>query len=124
MGFQDDWILRQIEIITRYVAQLVFNKTHVEYELPVSDMMTETDLLHIELDRMIREGRIGEAEDLLFESIEFSDRYIELAVDFYSRLNSLTDDELQNAGFSRDEIYEGYIEILTELGVPVEQFLS
>ena len=57
-----------------------------------------------------------------FENIRMTDKYIELATDFYSRLNGMTDAELETADFSRDEVYDGYIDILTKLGVPVEQF--
>ncbi len=124
MGFQDDWILRQIEIIARYVANLVFHKNNVSYTFESSEMLTETDQLHLILDRFIKEGRIGEAEDLLFENMQMTDKYIELATDFYTRLNALTDDELKAGDFSRDEVYDGYIDVLTKLGVPVEQFIQ
>ena len=124
MGFQDDWILRQIDIISKFVAHLVFNKDEVRYQPETSEMMSETDLIHLRLERLIREGKFGEAEDVLFDNIVFSDKYIELAVDFYSRLNTLSDEELENGDFSRDEVYDGFTEILSLLGVPVEQFLQ
>ena len=124
MGFQDDWILRQIDIISRFVAHLVFNKDEVRYQPETSEMMSETDLIHLRLERLIREGKFGEAEDVLFDNIVFSDKYIELAMDFYGRLNTLSDEELENGDFSRDEVYDGFTEILSLLGVPVEQFLQ
>ena len=125
MGFQDDWIMRQIEVITRFVAQVVFNKNKITYETDTtSEMLSETDRIHLELDRLIREKKLCEAEDMLFENIEFSDRYVELAADFYTKLNMLSDDELAAGDFSRDEVYDGYIDILTQLGIPVEQFIA
>ncbi len=124
MGFQDDWILRQIDIISRFVAHLVFNRDEVTYQPESSEMLSETDLIHLRLDRLVREGKFGEAEDLLFDNMIFSDKYIELAVDFYGRLNSLSDKELEQGDFSRDEVLDGFVEILTRLGVPVEQFLQ
>lgn len=124
MGFQDDWILRQIEIIARYVANLVFHKNSVSYTFESSEMLSEMDQLHLILDRFIQEGRVGEAEDLLFENMQMTDKYIELATDFYTRLNRMTDTELEAADFSRDEVYDGYVDILTKLGVPVEQFIQ
>ncbi|MBQ3886369.1 MAG: DUF6483 family protein [Acutalibacteraceae bacterium] len=122
MGFQDDWVLRQIEIIARYVANLIFHKNRITYTFETTDMLSEMDQLHLVLDRLVQENRVGEAEDLLFENIRMTDKYIELATDFYSRLNGMTDAELETADFSRDEVYDGYIDILTKLGVPVEQF--
>ena len=71
---------------------------------------------------MIREGEYGKAEDLLFENLVYSDKYIELASDFYQRLNQLSDDQLDAGNFSREEIYDGYIEIMALLGVPIDVF--
>lgn len=124
MGFQDDWMLRQIEMITRHVAMMIFHKRAVRYELSSSEMLSETDELHLKLDGLIREGKLCEAEDLLFDNLMFTDRYIELAVDFYTRLNQLTDQELENGGFTRDEVYDGYVEILMLLGVPIDEFVA
>ncbi len=124
MGFQDDWIMRQVDIITRYVVKLVFGRNDTEYTVQASDMLSEEDLLHTELDKLLKEGKICEAEDILFENIRFTDRYLELAVDFYKKLNRMSDSELEENNFSRDEVLDGYIDILTRLGIPVEQFVE
>ncbi len=124
MGYQDDWMMRQISVLSHYVAKLVFGKSAVKYELGASDMLSETDQLHLVLDRLIREHKICEAEDMLFENLSLDDRYVELAMDFYQKLNGMTDSELEESNFSRDEVYDGYIEILTRLGIPVEQFVQ
>ena len=76
----------------------------------------------LELMKLIRQGEYCKAEDMLFDNLEYSDKYIELASDFYQRLNSLSDEQLELGGFSRDEIYDGYIEIMALLGVPVDVF--
>ncbi len=124
MGFQDDWILRQIDIVSRFVARLVFGKDEVSYEPSDSEVLSETDWIFYQLERLIQEKCLGEAEDLLFDNLQFSDRYTELALDFYTRLNRLSDRELEEGGFSREEVYDGFVDIMTRLGVPVEQFLS
>ncbi len=128
MGFQDDWMMRQIEMMTKFVANVVFGKkeSRVEYQIvgntEDSGTLTPIDLLHLELMTMIKEGRYGEAEDMLFENMQYSDKYIELSSDFYQRLNTLDDKQLEAGGFSRDEIYDGYIEIMSLLGVPIDVF--
>ena len=124
MGFQDEWIMRQIDMVARFVANLVFSKNEITYQPEDSEILSHTDSLHLKLLEMIREGRIGEAEDMLFDNIEFSDKYIELSTDFYRRLNSMTDSELDAGDFSREEIFDGYTEIMMLLGVPVEQFIT
>ena len=44
-------------------------------------------------------------------------RYLELAVDFYARLNDLTDAQLEAAGFGRDELEEGLRDMAGRFGV-------
>ena len=122
MGFQDDWVMRQIDIVARFVSSLVFKKEIVEYQPASSDMLSHSDEVYYIIMRLLQEGKIGEAEDALFDNIEFSDRYAELATDFYRRLNAMTDQELEAADFSRDEVFDGFIDILNQLGIPVEQF--
>lgn len=128
MGFQDDWMMRQIEMITRFVANVVFGKQESDFTYEViessegSDGLSHCDEVHLELCRLIREGRLNDAEDMLYDEMEYSDRYIQLASDFYRRLNRLTDEELEAGGFSRDEIYDGYIDMMALLGVPVDVF--
>ncbi len=128
MGFQDDWVMRQIEMMTRFVANVVFKKndTEVHYEIigniDDSTTLTPTDMLFLKLQELIREGRLCEAEDELFDNLEYSDKYIELATDFYKRLNAMSDERLSDGGFSREEVYDGYLEIMSLLGVPIDVF--
>ena len=118
----------QIEMMARFVANVVFGKKEgeVQYEIVGnvndSNSLTHEDMLYLELMKRIKEGDIGTAEDMLFENMVYSDKYIELATDFYQKLNSLTDEQLEAGNFSRDEVYEGYLEIMTLLGVPVDVF--
>lgn len=128
MGFQDDWVMRQIEMMTRFVANVVFKKTDTEVHYEIigniddSTTLTPTDMLFLKLQELIREGRLCEAEDELFDNLEYSDKYIELATDFYKRLNAMSDERLSDGGFSREEVYDGYLEIMSLLGVPIDVF--
>ena len=122
MGFQDDWIMRQITTLAHFVVKIVFNKDNIGYTNESSDMLSQTDQLHLQLHRLIKERKICQAEDLLYDNIQFTDKFVELATDFYTKLNELSDQELKDADFSRDEVFEGYVDILTKCGVPVEQF--
>ncbi len=128
MGFQDDWMMRQIEMMTRFIANVVFKKNEedINYEIigniEDTDSLTSTDKTYLQLCALVNDGEIGQAEDLLFDNMEYSDKYIELASDFYRRLNRMSDDELEAGGFSRDEVYDGYVEIMSLLGVPVDVF--
>ena len=97
--YQQDWILRQIEMLARMLAKLLFHKDTTEYpELDAEEYM-QTNLLHQDLLRLIRQGRLNEAENLLFE-------------------------QLEQGGFSREEIDEGLHDFMKmfyiELPEPLE----
>ena len=124
MGFQDDWVMRQVDMIARFVSQLIFKKQEVTYQITDMNNLTDIDETYLELNDLIEEKKLCEAEDKLFDNVQFSDRYVELSVDFYQKLNKMTDQQLEDADFGRDEVYDGFIEIMTLLGIPVEQYVQ
>ena len=114
----EDFLMRQIEIIARTLAKLIFNKETSEYVIADYQILTEVDTVYRQLLKLIDEGKINEAENLLFEKIdlEFEENpannyYLEIAIDFYSRLNNLSNKTLEDCGFDREEIDEGIREV-------------
>lgn len=106
--FEDDWFMRQVNDFARTLGLLVFHSKSTEYVPAQEGVLTETDLLYGRLNALVRDGKLNEAEDLLFENMEPSNtRYLELAVDFYSRLNAMSDEQLEACDFSREEVNEG-----------------
>ena len=70
------------------------------------------------IDEGVNAGDIGGAEDRLYQRAEPEDRrYLELAVDFYSRLNDLSDEQLEQGGFARDEVQDGLRNLAAQFGV-------
>jgi len=68
---------------------------------------------------MLNEKNINVAENLLFEILEKDNHdHLLIATDFYSRLDCMTDHELQQANFSREEIERGLNEIKVIFGLP------
>ena len=103
-----DWYMRQIEMMIQFIAKVIFRRDTMEYSIP--DLLNKTfyDLLHEQLLALIHEGKIDEAENLLFDRLEEGNlSCFHVAVDFYLRLNKLPDDELDSLGFSREEIDAG-----------------
>ena len=103
-----DWYMRQVEMMIRFIAKVVFHKETIEYSIP--DLLNKTvyDLLHEQLLELIKEGNIDRAENLLFDRLEEGNlSCFHVAVDFYLRLNQLSDDELDTLGFAREEIDSG-----------------
>ena len=68
--------------------------------------------------RLLEEGDLCGGEDLLFETAEEGGLgCLEAGVDFYARLNELSDAQLEEAGFGRDEIQEGLQDLSDHFGV-------
>lgn len=108
MFYEQDWVMKQIRLLVRFVARAVFKKDTAEYKELIEESLAGTDILHRELMIFLEEGRICEAENHLFENIDKTEKsHLALALDFYERLNLLSDEELEKADFSREEVKEG-----------------
>ena len=121
MSYHYDWITRQIEAISAMLRYIVSGeKTHlvqVEAEAPSHSGGNE---LYLQLSALLRQGKICDAEDLLFEALDDpSAQVLDAAVRFYDDLNRLTDVQLQEANFSRQEIMEGLQHTCEIFGIPV-----
>ena len=114
----EDWMMRQVDALARSIAYLVFQKDSADYVPGGTAEDAALDELHRRLLEKVNAGDIGGAEDLLFAESDPGDRrYLELAVDFYARLNDLTDAQLEAAGFGRDELEEGLRDMADRFGV-------
>ena len=114
----EDWMMRQVEALARSIAYLVFHKDTTLYVPTGAEKDAGADQLHRLLLEKLEAGDIGGAEDLLFQASEEGGlECLEVGVDFYARLNDLTDDQLKQAGFGRDEIQEGLQDLADQFGV-------
>ncbi|NLY45052.1 MAG: hypothetical protein GX053_03555 [Tissierella sp.] len=105
--------MRQINTMIQLLGRILFKKDNVKFNIQDESNSTEIQLLYENLLGLINEGKINEAEDLLFENISVDDLiYMKVALDFYDRLNRLDEDELENADFSRDEIRSGLEDVM------------
>lgn len=118
MIYEKDWFMRQIKVMVRSIAQLVFHRDIVEYAVEDEAHLTLADSLHRELMELLAKGKICEAEDGLFEQFQPGNAdHLRLALDFYQRVDLLTDGELEACNFSRDEIYDGLRDIMSLSGM-------
>jgi len=119
MEIEQDWFMRQIHQMAQLIAHVVFQKDIPNYEIVDEENQSQTDLLHSKIKSLVAYMKICEAEDLLFGALDTSDKdYLLLAVDFYQTLNMLSDEELEQANFSREEIRIGLQEILRRFSLP------
>lgn len=131
--YEQDYIMRLIKEAIKFIAKVFLNvkdnvkdKDELYYDLLFENENSQTDYLHNELLKLIQLGKINEAENLLYEKLDTSNkRHIGLALDFYNRLNDLNDDFLEKNNFSREEIAGGIKDIAKEFGMQGEfLFLS
>lgn len=110
--------MKQIHNMVLVIAKIAFKKDVTLEELIEKVNSSTSDLLYNQLMEMISSFKINEAEDLLFSQINPSDvNYLLLAAAFYNRLNELSDEELEGANFSRDEIKSGLEDVAKIFGL-------
>ena len=112
--FEKDYIIRQIENLTHFLVQLIFQRESRPIDLiDEQGNFSQTGLLHNRLQVLIRNSGINEAENLLFKEFKKdpSRDMLDVAIRFYQDLQKLGDSALLAANFSRQEILEGLQEI-------------
>lgn len=112
--FQSDYIMREIEGLTRMLAKTIFHKDLNTREIIDEQLsVSGTDLLLQALLRMVSEGRVNDAENLLHEHLAREPRpeYLAVAVRFYAHLDGMSDEELARCDFSRGEIAQGLADV-------------
>jgi hypothetical protein len=118
MFYKQDWILRQIQMIGEMISMAVFHKSTIAYENENIVSPTQTDQLYTKLDSLVAQKKIGEAEDALYDTIDVNNpKHLELALDFYQKLNRLSDEELAECNFPREEIMDGMNTVIELFGL-------
>ncbi|MCM1100238.1 MAG: DUF6483 family protein [Clostridium sp.] len=123
--FEQDYVMRLIKEMIRAILKLLFN---INTQSPSAELLQESEqkeTLH-KLLAMIDEGRINEAENLIYEITEETDiGNLKTALLFYSYLNDKDDDFLEDNNFSRDEIKQGLTDVISKYGLSnmAEMFL-
>lgn len=118
MFYKQDWILRQIQMIGEMISMAVFHKSTIAYESENVVSPTRTDQLFSKLDMLVADRKIGEAEDALYDEIDQDNpKHLELALDFYQKLNRLSDEELEASNFPRQEILDGVNTVIELFGL-------
>ncbi len=123
MFIKQDWLMRQIDILTVLIARIVFDKGEVQYDLMEEEGERQGEPPHRELWELLARHKLGTAENRLFELLNPEDeRGLALAVEFYRRANTFSDDELAMQGFTRDELLDGLHDAMKIYGVEIPGF--
>ena len=123
---EQDYVMRLIKEMVRAILKLLFN---VDTESPSAELLEKSEQKEAvyKLLDMVDEGKINEAENLIYEMTEKADKSgLEMALLFYSYLNDKDDDFLEENNFSRDEIKQGLMDIAFRYGLDsmTEMFLQ
>ena len=118
---EKDYCMRQVQMAARMLALTLFQKEQTEYRLPEGQPQSEADRLYLQMRERVDRGEVNEAENLLFEKTDWSDlRFLEVALDFYDRLNGWSEEELAACGYSHEEVEEGLREVAGRFGAPYD----
>ena len=94
------------------------NSALIMNQLEEKDNLSDTDILYSKLGKLVSEGKINEAENLLFDEIDKSNiEYLRVGIDFYTNLNRLEDKVLEAHNYSREEIEQGLHDLSSEYGI-------
>ena len=104
---EQDYITRLISGNIRTILKLVFhNDTNQEDNIELEN--EEAAQKYMRLTELINVGKINEAENILIEELDYSDiTQFEMALKFYSYLNNVDLDFLEECNYTKKEIVEG-----------------
>ena len=117
MYFTDekDYIMRMIKEMVRVLFSLIFGKKYVSVELENKYEVSGKNLKDF-LD-MIDSGKINEAENILLDSIDYTDRNeVMAAALFYQYLSEKDSEFLKNNNYTKEEVMSDFKQLLMQSG--------
>ncbi|MCB6202458.1 DUF6483 family protein [Extibacter muris] len=125
MDFEQDYIMRLVKDLVRFLMQLLTGKPQFRYEADIEQPSACGDD-YTRIIAMADAGRINEAENLLYENLDRDNEdYLLMGLSFYSHVNDFDDDFLRESDYSRDEIRDGIESFIKEYGITgLEAFYS
>ena len=119
MNFTDekDYIMRMIKEMVRVLFSLAFGKKYVSVELEKENKYEVSGKnLKIFLN-MIDLGQINEAENILLDSIDYTNKNEVMAVAlFYQYLSEKDNQFLVNNNYTKEEVLSGFKQLLMKSG--------
>ncbi|MGO1468830.1 MAG: DUF6483 family protein [Tissierella sp.] len=116
--YHQDWLMRQIESMTKVIARFIFKREIVEYEIVEEASFEGANFLYRKILELLNRGQINEGENILFKNLDRENlNYLLIGLEFYTRINKLSDEELLDANFSRGELKSGLEDLGKAYGV-------
>ena len=119
MYFTDekDYIMRMIKEMVRVLFSLMFGKKYVSVELEKENKYEVSGKNLKDFLDMIDSGEINEAENILLDSIDYTDRNEVMAAALFCQYLSEKDSEfLKNNNYTKEEVMSGFKQLLMQSG--------
>ena len=119
MNFTDekDYIMRMIKEMVRVLFSLVFGKKYVSVELEKENKYEVSGKNLKNFLNMIDLGQINEAENILLDSIDYTNKNEVMAVAlFYQYLSEKDNQFLENNNYTKEEVLSGFKQLLMKSG--------
>ena len=119
MNFTDekDYIMRMIKEMVRVLFSLAFGKKYVSVELAKENKYEVSGKNLKNFLNMIDLGQINEAENILLDSIDYTNKNEVMAVAlFYQYLSEKDNQFLENNNYTKEEVLSGFKQLLMKSG--------
>ena len=119
MNFTDekDYIMRMIKEMVRVLFSLVFGKKYVSVELEKENKYEVSGKNLKNFLDMIDLGQINEAENILLDSIDYTNKNEVMTVAlFYQYLSEKDSKFLENNNYTKEEVLSGFKQLLMKSG--------
>jgi len=102
-------IEKLVNELGRSIAKTALHKKEESIGNVNLNAIGSSKVLQIILKQLVNQGEFNKAENMLFDEISKnnSQEFYFVAVDFYNLLLEKSDEELEKANFTREEIYQG-----------------
>ena len=119
MYFTDekDYIMRMIKEMVRVLFSLVFGKKYVFVELEKENKYEVSGKKLKSFLDMIDLGQINEAENILLDNIDYTNKEeVMAAALFYQYLSEKDNEFLENNNYTKEEVLSGFKQLLIQSG--------
>ena len=119
MNFTDekDYIMRMIKEMVRVLFSLAFGKKYVSVELEKENKYEVSGKNLKNFLNMIDLGQINEAENILLDSIDYTNKNEVMTVAlFYQYLSEKDSKFLENNNYTKEEVLSGFKQLLMKSG--------
>ena len=124
MVYEQDYILRQIEILMQGIRRVFFGKREKGAAAFAVSGALPGALWYTRVLERLEAGDVNGAENLLFALMDPAEPQVLLAaLDFYNRLRRIPEERLLESGFSLAEVEQGLLDAAAlyglDLGGPI-----